>query len=267
MNQTRSGAAVAVGIDGSPSAVHAARWASREALRRGVALRLIYVIESHSTGIRHETEVAEAALRSAHDAVNRSGPSTQVQTTVVRGPVAAALIAESAHAHLLCLGAARVAHRTLKLPGGTIAAAVALPARCQVAIIRTQGDGPPAERTNVAVVVDDSAKVGAVVRVALEVARSRGAGLLALRVLPPRTRQVRADPISLCLTRWLNNNPDVPSEVLTVPTDIPTFLAARQPVVELIVAGNARGQQAGRLIGPYARAVLRNTDCSVLLIR
>ncbi|MDZ4269677.1 MAG: universal stress protein, partial [Mycobacterium sp.] len=46
MNGTHVPAPVVAGIDGSDTAIQAARWAADEAISRGVPLRLVYVTKA-----------------------------------------------------------------------------------------------------------------------------------------------------------------------------------------------------------------------------
>ena len=121
--------------------------------------------------------------------------------------------------------------------------------------------------TDIAVIVDDATDVEAVLKAALDEARLRNATLLVLKVPPPRSGEVAPDEIDRRLTVWVGRYPDVQTHTLVVPDDIPTFLAERDPPVQLTVMGNAEGAEAVRLVSPYGRFALRDTQCSVMLVR
>jgi nucleotide-binding universal stress UspA family protein len=171
VNRTEQMTSVVVGIDGSSSAVHAAEWAVAEAVSRDVTLRLIHVIQSTSPDIHLEIGDAEAALRAAHTAVSQTGQPVKIETAVVRGPVAATLVAESVDAAMISVGSTGIGHRASKFVGAT-ASAVADSARCQVAIIRTPDDAARSGAEDVAVVVDDPSDLDVILQVALAEARS-----------------------------------------------------------------------------------------------
>ncbi|CAN5791860.1 universal stress protein [soil metagenome] len=265
MERTHAQPAVVVGIDGSTSALRAAEWAVDEAVGRDLPLRLVHVIQSTSTDIHRETADAEAALLAAHAAVTRTGQPVKIETAIERGPIAATLAAESADAALLCVGATGIGMRAPKLRGA-IAAAVAEAAQCPVAIIRTCDDASWSESDDIAVVVDNSADVGTVLQVALDEARLRNATLLILEVTPRRTNETSPADIDRLVTDWLSRYPDVQTHTLVVPGDLLAFLADRDPPVQLTVMGNAGEDAATRLIGPYGRFRLRDTQWSALLV-
>ncbi len=266
MKRTQAQQCAIVGIDGSISALHATEWAVEEAAGRDLQLRLIHVIQSTSPDIRRETADAEAALLAAQAAVARTGQTVKVETEIMRGPVAATLLAESEGAELLCVGASGIGSRAPKLRGA-IAAAVAESARCPVAIIRTRDDAPPSESDDIAVIVDDKSTSGTVLQAALDEARLRNATLLVLKVMPPQRGQSPTTDIDRLLADWLSRYPDVQTHTLVVPGDIPTFLAERDPPVQLTVMGNVGNDTVARVIGPYGRFVLRGTRCSALVVR
>lgn len=263
MNQTEQAASVVVGIDGSSSAVHAAEWAVAEAVSRDVPLRLIHVVQSTSPNIHREIADAEAALRAAHAAVTQTGQPVKIETAVVHGPVAATLVAESADAAMICVGSTGIGHRASKFVGAT-ATAVADSAPCRVAIIRTRDGTPWSASGDIAVVVDDPSDLDVVLQVALNEAHLRNATLLALNVTSSRLHEVAPEEVDRRLADWLGRHPEVQSRVLMVPNDIPEFLAARDTPVQLMVITG--GDTAARLVGPYGRFVLRDTQCSVLLV-
>lgn len=263
MKHTASPVSVVVGIDGSTSATHAAEWAVDEAVTRDVPLRLLHVIQSTSSDIGRETAAAEAALRAAHDAVTETGQPVKIETVIARGPVAATLVAESVDAVMLCVGSAGAGQRASKFVGAT-GTSVAQAAHCPVAIIRNYGDTRWSESDDIAVVVPEF-DAGAVLQMALDEARLRNATLLVLTLAQIRGSEALPDSVDRQLADALSRYPDVNIHSLLVPSDILTFLSQREPPVQLIVLGNDGGAAATRLVGPYGRFVLRDTDCSVLL--
>jgi nucleotide-binding universal stress UspA family protein len=264
MKWTDSPASVLVGIDGSASSVHAAEWAVPEAISRDVPLRLIHVIQSTAADVHLEMDAAEAALREAQVVVAESGQPVKTETAILRGPVAATLAAESRSAAMVCVGSTGLGLQANKYIGAT-AAAVARSAPGKVAIIRTPVHALKPSAGDVAVVVDDSPRLPSVLQVALDEARLRGAGLLVLNLTAARLRELAPEDVDRRLAEFMQGCPDIQSHVLMARNDIPALLAQRDTAVQLVV-GDATGDAANHLVGPYGRFVLRDTECSVLLV-
>jgi nucleotide-binding universal stress UspA family protein len=264
VERTESCTSVIVGIDGSSSAARAADWAVDEAVSRDVPLRLVHVIQSTATDIDRETGYAEIAFRAAEAAVRQTGHLVKIETAIVRGPVAPTLAAESVDAAMVCVGSMGIGNRAMNFIGAT-AAAVACLAPCPVAIIRTRDDPAWSAHDDIAVVIDDSRDVDFILQRAMEEARLRNATLLVLNVTSSRIRELAPEEVDRRLAECLGRHPEVPSRVLMVPDDIPAFLAERDTPVQLTVA--AGGDTAARLVGPYGSFVLRDSGCSVLLVR
>jgi nucleotide-binding universal stress UspA family protein len=246
--------------------VHAAEWAVDEAAGRDLPLRLIHVIQSTSADIHRETDDGEAALQAAHAAVTRTGQPVKIETAIVRGPVAATLVAESVDAELLCVGSEGLGIRLAKLRGA-IAAAVAQSAQCAVAVIRTREDTPRSESDDIAVILDHPSDLGTVLPAALDEARLRNATLLVLKMAGPRINAAPPQEIDRSLTDCLSRYPDVQTHTLTVPGDVLTFLAEHDPPVQLTVMRSAGSDDVARILSPYGRFELRDSQCSVLLVR
>jgi nucleotide-binding universal stress UspA family protein len=263
MKQTERRTSVVVGIDGSSSAVHAAAWAVDEAVCRDVPLRLVYVIQSTAADIRRETDTAEISLRAAEAMIGQTCRPVKIETVVMRGPIAATLVDASADAAMVCVGSTGPGSRSMKFVGAT-AAAVARSARCPVAIVRRR-DAAWSTSGQIAVVIDDPRDLDVVLHAALDEARLRNATLLALNVTSSRISELAPEEVDRRLSEWLGRYPDVSSRLRMVPDDIPAFLAEYDTPVQLIVT--ADGAAATRLIGRYGRFVLRDTGCSVLLVR
>ena len=183
MTESARPRSVVVGIDGSKAAIHAALWAVEEAVSRDVPLRLHCAVEQGDTA-----GTAEAAVRQARVAIEAAGKPVKIDADVVPGPAVGSLIRASASAAMVCVGAVGLRHFQ---PGrlGSTAAALAMSARCPVAIIRGREDRrrPPAE--GIVVGVDGSPDNGVLLGAAVDEALLRNAGIQVVL----RRRTVPAD--------------------------------------------------------------------------
>lgn len=145
MGRCRAVEPVLVGVDGSPSSLQAVRWAAREAVRRGVALRLVHAAGAFT--VPHEYaelgvdprlhELAErhgrAVVAEAAEVAAEAAPEVEIHRHVRPGYPIALLVAESHAAQLLVLGsrgAGAVQGRV-----GSVAAAVTPHAGCPVVVV------------------------------------------------------------------------------------------------------------------------------------
>lgn len=138
---------IVVGIDGSPSSLQAVSWAAREAALRATPLSLIttaFVPGTYGVPIgmpasffqdeeRDGQERLNRAAQAARDAV--PGHNIEIVTTLCTGTPAGELLARSADASMLVVGANRrgIIERTVL---GSVSSAVATHATCPVAVIR-----------------------------------------------------------------------------------------------------------------------------------
>jgi len=166
----------------------------------------------------------------------------KIETAIVRGPVAATLVASAVDAAMVCVGSMGIGSRATKFIGAT-AAAVARSAPCPVAIIRTRDDAAWSASGDIAVVIGDSRDLDFVLQGALEEARLRNATLLALNVTSSRIRELAPQEVDRRLAEWLGRHPEVPSRVLMVPDDIPAFLAERDTPVQLTIIADGPAAQ------------------------
>jgi len=249
---------VVVGVNGSRAAVNGAKWAIDEAMTRQLPLRLVYVIGEREVpnGAASDWELgrAELALRQAESAVlsaaHDEGKSVEVETAVLAGDPAQALINQSLEAALVCVGTARRGWASDGLLGPTAAGLVAR-AHCPVAIIRTNSDGSPTKLGVVAVVLNDEPDNDEVVHQAMEEGRRRHATV----------RQ-----IDRRLDSWIRRYPDVPVQTVAAGTGMSS---AEKPggAIELAVVGSADADKLAGLAVPNCHPIVGYPDCSVLVVR
>src|SRR5690242_9984758 len=144
---------IVVGIDGSESALDAARWAAAEAARRNRRLRIVHAyrwplpeygpVPFDVSMIDAVRAGADKVVREAAAAVIEIVPDSPPETAVVRGAPVSVLLEESARAELLVLGS-RGLGGFAELLAGSVAVELAAHGRCPVVVVRgeTPGDGP-----------------------------------------------------------------------------------------------------------------------------
>lgn len=185
---------ITVGVDGSPESTAAARWAAREAVRRGLPLRIVHVWRWETYDFvaaddqQAQAKGAGAVVSEVERAVTGEHPGLDVTAEVVEGGAVDALVAEAARSELLALGT-RGHGAVLGFLLGSIGQQVLGEAARPVVLVRSK-DRPAQEAAGREVVVgqqggpEDSA---ASLRFAFEAAAARGAGVRVVRAwsLPP----------------------------------------------------------------------------------
>jgi nucleotide-binding universal stress UspA family protein len=273
-DSNRPQSAVIVGIDGSEAAIHAAEWAVDEAISREIPLRLVEVIPERvepaplaSVGnVRMELEYGETALRIASAAVEAAGKPVKVETEILQGDPAAALIAESRDAEMICVGSLGIGRFAQALLGST-AAGLAEAAHCPVAIIRSQQSRLKPHSALIVVAVDDSPDSDDVVEQAIGEAELRHAPLLALGVLRKDSGDMPCDELNRRVIGWGQRHPGVKIYAGNTRTDIADFLAVMDRTVQLAVIGSTYADQVAHLLGPHRHAIMGHAGCSVLIVR
>jgi nucleotide-binding universal stress UspA family protein len=265
---------VVVGIDGSQAAIRAAEWAVDEAVSREVPLRLVEVIPEQvepapfaSVGnVQMEVEYAGTALRIASAAVTASGQPVKVETAILRGDPATALIAESRDAEMVCVGSTGIG-RFARALLGSIVAELAEAASCPVAIIRTHQRRPKPGSSLIVVAVNDSRGNDDVVEQAIREAQLRHAPVLALGVWRQDLGEMPSDKLDRQVHFWERRYPSVQFHARATRTGITDFLDASHSRIQLTVIGSTDIDQVASLIGPHSHPILGHADCSVLIVR
>ncbi|WP_030681136.1 universal stress protein [Streptomyces sp. NRRL B-1347] len=134
---------IVVGLDGSRESVAAADWAAREALRRGLPLRVVHAWEG-LPGDDEPVSLPELAaprywarriLRSAVDRLDEDHPQVPVTAEQIHRPPVPALLAEADAGELLVLGNQGFGGLG-GLLAGSVAMAVVAHARTPVVLVR-----------------------------------------------------------------------------------------------------------------------------------
>lgn len=280
---------VVVGIDGSQSALEAARWAAEEAARRGASVRLVSAfgwvdepLMGHPGMGPRRREImldqVRRGLAAAEAAVVAQAPGVGVGSEVVVGFPIAVLVGESRRAELVVVGD-RGLSRVGGLLLGSVAQGLASHGGCPVAVVRGASGSASAP---VVVGIDGSPVSEAALAFAYEEAALRGAPLVAVHtwtdlvadpVLAPLLdwEAIEVDEqvvLAERLAGWAGKFPDVVVRRV-VRRDRPAHALLAEAVgAQLLVVGSrGRGGFAGLLLGSVGHAVLHRSPCPVVVVR
>ncbi|MEU6643946.1 universal stress protein [Saccharomonospora sp. NPDC046836] len=287
---------IVVGIDGSKTALHAVRWATGEARRRGRGLRLVHAIDNplvnYPRAMPKHAEIGqllwargERLLGEARELVAEVAPEVDVEVAVLPDSVTSALVAESELAELLVLGTWGLTPVGRVLVGSATIALVAH-AACPVAVVRghTSSSGPPLGGT-VVVGVDSPATDDDVLAAAFDEASARGTTLTVVHVWHDAlladvlaeggwqldrqdVEERERDRLTERLAGWQQKYPDVRVERLVLRGRAGDRLARLGDHAQLLVVGSrGRGGIAGMLLGSTSQAVIMHANCPVLVVR
>ena len=295
-----AGDQVVVGVDGSEQATTAVRWATREAARRGAALRVVhawvwplYRISLDAppgappgAGLR---AVAEQVLADAVRAARETDSRVEVDTDLVVGEPAAALLRAAETAGLLVVGNRGVGGFGGLLLGSTGVSASAR-AACPVVVVRGDVDRGVSDGGTAPVVVgvDGTASLieeDAVLSAAVEQAVSRRAPLLLVHAwtAPLHRRRLEAGGYSAAAEEGIAAGREIlrraeervqrEHPALTVRCRIGARSAGAELVDAshearlLVVGSSGAGPFTGLLLGSTTHAVIHHAACPVLVHR
>jgi nucleotide-binding universal stress UspA family protein len=285
---------VVVGVDGSTAALHAVRWAAKEASARRLPLTLAH-LHPDPAG-RYPDEKVVAAMRPAlqtqakkwlHEAISvarEAAPDVEPQLELCVGDVVHGLVDLSANATVIVLGARGLGGFTGMLVGSTANSVVA-GAACPVVVVRTPPLGAAQTRGPVVVGVDGSPASEEAIRFAFEEASLRRCPLIALHtwtevfidpelnvdrivfdttVLEQRERELLAQR----LAGWQEKYPDV-QVTRVVKRDRPVrALLDYDGDAQLIVVGSrGLGGYHGMLLGSTSQALMQYTQSPLVVVR
>ncbi|MBV8928178.1 MAG: universal stress protein [Mycobacteriaceae bacterium] len=275
--------AIAIGIDGSKSAVCAALWAIDEAVSRDIPLRLLYAVgqldakDLHPDDAARKLAAAETAVRYAVTAIESTDRPVKIEVEITQETPLNTLVRASRSAVMVCVGAIGFNHFQRGRVGST-AAAVAAAAHCPVAVIRPPDRRPGPHAGWIAVLADESPNNGVVLETAVEEARLRDTPLRVITcwqsrftytyddpVVPEINRRIRAD-LRRRLAQWKRRYPELDVEAVVVHGDIVDYLAKNGQSVQLVIVPARDRRDVRALVGPAGNAALHRSDCSVLIV-
>lgn len=270
--------AVVVGIDGSAAALRAALWAVDEAVTRDIPLRLVHVLENENSQRDEDSSPqlakAEQSIDRAVKAVEATDNLVKIETEVIRGRPAAALIRLSRRAAMICVGAVGSNHFQHGRIGST-AAALAGCAHCTVAIFHQHTSIIRPNANVILAATDDSPDDGVLLEAATREAAIRSAPLRVITCWQPP----RSDPAATTkgdseivaqlerrLARWRARYPNVRAEAAAVHGVLSDYLATHAAQLQLVIV-SARGPGHVReVVGAAGYGALATSDCVVLVV-
>jgi len=287
---------VVVGVDGSASALHAVRWAAREAERRNAPLRLVHA--THLVPVRHPRQISpppeyQAAvldqgrhwLTEASQTARRTVPGLPVITDLHAGIPADVLVAESRDAQLMVLGSRGLGGFTSMLVG-SVAVALSAHGHCPVVVMRSAtSDGAPPVDGEIVVGVDGSELSDAALTFAFEAAAARGVPLVAVHtwldvnmagawaVLPETIdwdwlQKEEENLLAERLVAWREKFPQVEVRPLVARDRPDRALLEHATGAQLIVVGSrGRGAFTGMGLGSVSQSLLHHAECPVAVAR
>jgi nucleotide-binding universal stress UspA family protein len=280
-----------VGVDGSPSALDAARWAAREAQRRATTVELISAfgwletrhLHDHGLGAGFRATMWERTrqeVSAAAGAAAEAAPGIGISERVVEGFPVPLLVAESRRAGLVVLGDRGLGGFTGLLVG-SVAIGLAARAACPVVVVR----GERASDTGPVVVgVDGSPISEAALAFAFEAAATRKVPLVAVHAWNDTVFEAAVAPLldwdaieadehrvlAERLAGWGEQYPDLEVRRV-VARDRPAHALIEQATAggaQLVVVGShGRGSAAGLVLGSTSHAVLHRAPCPIAVVR
>ena len=288
----RAGSPIVVGIDGSMASLVGLAWATHEATRHRLPVRLVHAWEVPVPGyvpvpasVDLVRESAEAVLSDAVTKATEWAPDIDVDGVLAHGPAPRVLVDQGADAAMVVVGShGRGGFARLLL--GSSSSAVA--AHATVPVVVTRGTSPDeAWRPGPVVVgVDGSAVSESAIDFAFSAASLRRQGLVAVHawaqpdpfvdeayavLSEAATRQTEARlAVSESLAGWRDKYPDVAvTEVIADghPVDALLREVEESSAALLVVGSRGRGGFAGLLLGSVSRGVLHHAACPVAVVR
>ncbi|BBY18232.1 universal stress protein [Mycolicibacterium litorale] len=284
---------VVVGIDGSDSALQAARWAGAVAAACGSSLHIVHAMPSIGRNLTETAAAIQAAimtyqrdsalifLRAASDAVRKDRPELAVTTEASETPVDEALIDASGAARLIVLGGKDVTGAAAVLLGSTTLR-VATHAVCPVVAFR--GDKVAVSDKPIVVGVDGTGAGAGVLATAFDFAKALNVGLVAVRSWTTRApagdvtipflidwdalETAEWSALTGLVDEWRQRYPEVKVECAVETMSPGRALLSHAADAQLVVVGSrGRNALAGLVLGSTSMNLLHHSPIPVMVTR
>ena len=289
---------VVAGLDGSRESLAAADWAAREALRRGLPLRLVHAYEGLSSDASELPELdaprywARRILRGAMDRINEQYPQVSQSADQIARPAAEALVRAGGQAELLVLGS-----RAFSGFGGFMAGSVALATVAHVKrpVVLVRADQTPADERvpdaegrpsarepyrEVVVGVDTTHPCEEVLAFAFESAALRNAPLRVVHTWQPSrlpgpggeevnaaAKKAAEQELAAMVRPWRKKFPTVEvHERVEDGHPAQQLLHSTTEAGLLVVGRKTRPGRIGTHTGPVAHAMMHRVRCPVAIV-
>jgi len=258
---------VVVGVGRSAEDLAVVRTAAAEAAAHHRPLHLLHAFNWAATpgpapagGSRTD---AENLLEAAGQAAAECAPEVPLSGEIVEGSPVEALLRAADTAFLIALGDGGMSTRPHSVPTDTPAVEVAARAGCPVLVGRAE----PAPPGPLVVGFDGSASSRAALGYAFDCAESRGARLLAVRVIEPGCGDGDDGLLEDAVNRHAVRHPRVTTDCLTVHGEPTSVLLDRTRAAQLAVVA-ARGDGPVRsTLGAVSQSLLYHSPAPLIVVR
>ena len=265
---------VIVGYDGSEDTMPALRWAAQEAVGTQRPLRVVLAwglptmgFSAVSASADLDRNKADALLANTVYRLQSEVAGLTVDGELVQDKPAQALVDRSADAALVVVGN-RSKGRVGRLVLGSVAAAVVSHSRAPVAVVRADAAGKVRHVGPIVVGVDGSAGSEDAVSFAMEEAPQHGYQVVAVHAGQAGGPSGGLQALSPALAAGRERNPAVQVREVVQAGNAADLIVAHAKDAALVVVGSrGHGGLAGMLLGSVSRAVVEQSDCSVVVMR
>ncbi|MEU5843269.1 universal stress protein [Rhodococcus sp. NPDC047139] len=280
MATAKAGDGIVVGIDGSDSAVDAARWAAFVARRLGEPIELVHV---HSPGSDNENEQSEAVLTAAEAAIRAEVDPIEIRRSTPSGKPDKVLTDLSRTARMIVLGHTTTTEWESMVRRSDVVS-VANHAECPVVTWRSRDGFQPPDGRPVIVGVDGTELSASAVEHAFETAAALEAPLAVLHTWREQSTltygegsrftdwsayvEYRKDEMLENTNGYTEQYPDVDVSYRVERGKPDIVLLEESKTAQLVVVGShGRSPLAAAVVGSSSQGLIHHSCCPVMICR